>query len=121
MIPLVMTLKGQVSGAIDDATGVFSFEGIPFAAPPVGDLRWKTPQPVQPWSGVREAGRFGPRAMQLPIFGDMNSARWDERRLPLRMFDALILPPAGCWRWSISTAAVCRGDGSSCVMMAEMA
>src|SRR5207237_1444616 len=43
----------------------------PFAAPPVGDLRWKAPQPVQPWKGVRRADRFGPRPMQLPLFGDM--------------------------------------------------
>ncbi|MCB0116141.1 MAG: carboxylesterase family protein, partial [Caldilineaceae bacterium] len=49
-----------------------SFKGIPFAAPPIGDLRWRAPQPVTPWDGVREAVRFGPRAMQLPVFGDMN-------------------------------------------------
>ena len=72
MKPLVTTATGKVSGAIDEATGVYSFKGIPFAAAPVGDLRWRAPQPVQPWSGVREAVRFGPRAMQLPIFGDMN-------------------------------------------------
>jgi len=63
---------GELVGTRNAATGVTSFKGIPFAAPPVGDLRWKAPQPVQPWSGVRAALRFGPRAMQLPIFGDMN-------------------------------------------------
>lgn len=63
---------GKVSGVFDDATGVHSFKGMPFAAPPVGDLRWRAPQPVEPWSGVREAVRFGPRAMQQPLFGDMN-------------------------------------------------
>jgi len=68
----VMTASGKVVSVIDEPTGVYSFKGIPFAAPPVGDLRWKAPQPVQPWSGVREAVRFGPRAMQLPVFGDMN-------------------------------------------------
>jgi para-nitrobenzyl esterase len=68
----VMTPNGQISGSIDAATGVHSFKGIPFAAAPVGDLRWKAPQPVQPWSGVRKADHFGPRAMQLSIFGDMN-------------------------------------------------
>ena len=68
----VITSKGKVLGAVDDRTGVNSFKGLPFAAPPVGDLRWKVPQPVQAWSGVREAVRFGPRAMQLPLFGDMN-------------------------------------------------
>jgi len=72
MISPVMTSKGKLLGALDEATGVYSFKGIPFAAPPVGELRWKAPQPMQPWSGVREATRFGPRAMQLPVFGDMN-------------------------------------------------
>ncbi len=68
----VMTRTGKVVGTIDDATGVHSFKGIPFATQPVGNLRWKAPQPAQPWSGVREAVRFGSRAMQLPVFGDMN-------------------------------------------------
>ena len=70
--PVVTISHGELVGAFDAATGVYSFKGIPFAAPPVGELRWQAPQPVQPWSGVREAIRFGPRAMQLPVFGDMN-------------------------------------------------
>ena len=41
------------------------FKGIPFAKPPVGDLRWKKPQPVEPWEGVRECYNFGPAAYQL--------------------------------------------------------
>jgi len=53
-------------------TGIRVFKGIPFAAPPVGDLRWRPPQPPGNWSGVRKADKFGPRAMQRPIFGDMN-------------------------------------------------
>ncbi len=44
--------------------GVRSFKGIPFGQPPVGDLRWKDPQPVKNWSGVRNADQFGPRCMQ---------------------------------------------------------
>ena len=63
---------GKLSGVLNDSSGVCSFKGIPFAAPPLGDLRWKTPQPVQPWVGNYEADKFGPRAMQLPVFGDMN-------------------------------------------------
>ena len=47
------------------------FLGIPFAQAPVGELRWKAPQPVQPWEGVREAKAFGNDPMQLDIFGDM--------------------------------------------------
>jgi para-nitrobenzyl esterase len=47
------------------------FRGIPFAAPPVGDLRWKPPQPVEDWTGPRKAGEFGPRCVQPSIFADM--------------------------------------------------
>ena len=55
---------GQIAGV--EVAGVHVFKGIPFAAPPVGDLRWKPPQPVVPWTGVRKADAFGPRCMQLP-------------------------------------------------------
>jgi para-nitrobenzyl esterase len=54
-----------------EASGVISFKGVPFAAPPVGPLRWKAPQPVANWRGVRKADTFGPRPMQLALFGDM--------------------------------------------------
>ncbi len=54
-----------------DESGVRAFKGIPFAAPPVGVLRWREPQPVTNWTGVRKADKFGPRAMQLPVFSDM--------------------------------------------------
>ena len=57
---------GAVSGAA--LNGVSVFKGIPFAAPPVGALRWKAPQPVQPWSGVKQADRFGPNCMQDASF-----------------------------------------------------
>lgn len=62
---------GVLRGTRDAATGVWSFKGIPFAAPPVGDLRWREPQPVKAWAGVRPALKFGPQAMQRRIFGDM--------------------------------------------------
>lgn len=65
------TRNGQLEGVLDKNTGVRSFKGIPFAAPPVGDLRWKEPQPVKNWTGVRKADKFGPRAMQRALFGDM--------------------------------------------------
>jgi hypothetical protein len=47
------------------------FEGVPFAAPPVGALRWQAPQPAAPWTGVRKADQFGARCYQGNIFGDM--------------------------------------------------
>ena len=67
----VKTAQGVVEGTTGP-DGVRAFKGIPFAAPPVGNLRWQPPQPMKPWDGVRPADRFGPRAMQRPIFGDMN-------------------------------------------------
>ena len=61
---------GMVQGT-EEAGGVRRFAGLPFAAPPVGALRWREPRAAAPWKGVRDATRFGPRCMQLPIFGDM--------------------------------------------------
>jgi para-nitrobenzyl esterase len=68
----VKVASGTLEGAGSLSTGVREFKGIPFADPPVGPLRWREPQPVKPWTGVRAAAKFGPRCMQLPIFGDMN-------------------------------------------------
>lgn len=60
----IQTEAGLVSGI---ATGdIHVFKGIPFAAPPVGDLRWKAPQPVQPWSGVKKCDVFSASPMQAP-------------------------------------------------------
>ncbi|GAB2786069.1 carboxylesterase family protein [Rhabdobacter roseus] len=55
---------GLISGSLNQAGDILSYKGIPFAAPPVGDLRWRAPQPVVPWSGVRRCDRFGPSPMQ---------------------------------------------------------
>jgi len=62
---------GRVSGlTVGDARDVRVFKGIPFAAPPVGDLRWKPPQPVKPWDGVRACTEFGPWCPQpTPLLG----------------------------------------------------
>src|SRR4051794_20785123 len=68
--PRVKTANGVVEGSII-SSGTHVFRGIPFAAPPVGELRWKAPQPVQNWEGVREAAEFGASCMQRPVFGDM--------------------------------------------------
>ena len=55
---------GAVSGVAED--GIAIFKGIPFAAPPMGDLRWKAPAPVTPWSGVKKADAFANACMQAP-------------------------------------------------------
>lgn len=56
--------SGYISGYGDTESGVISFKGIPFAAPPVGDLRWKAPQPVEAWEGTRKCLAFGPSPVQ---------------------------------------------------------
>ena len=65
----VKTQYGVLEGFEED--GVKKFLGVPFAQAPVGELRWKAPQPVQAWEGVREAKQFGDDPMQLDVFGDM--------------------------------------------------
>ena len=67
----VQVATGRLAGATL-ASGIHAFKGVPYAAPPVGPRRWQAPQPAQPWQNVRPATQFGPRAMQLPLFGDMN-------------------------------------------------
>jgi para-nitrobenzyl esterase len=67
----VKTDSGVVEGTTDSDAKIRVFKGIPFAAPPVGDLRWKAPAPVKPWKDVRKANEFGARCMQGPIFSDM--------------------------------------------------
>ena len=67
----ITTANGTIEGEFDIKTNIQSFKGIPFAQPPVGDLRWKAPQPVTNWNGVKQTKKFGPRAIQSNVFGDM--------------------------------------------------
>ena len=66
----VKTTAGPIEGA-GAVDGVRSFKGIPFAAPPVGALRWRAPQPVQKWKEPRQATAFGNQCMQRRMFADM--------------------------------------------------
>jgi len=59
---------GRLKGVA--ANGVVSFKGIPYAAPPVGELRWRPPQAPAPWQGIRFAAEYGPDCMQNPFPGD---------------------------------------------------
>lgn len=68
--PQVATRYGVVAGKTDAATHVSSFKGIPFASPPVGNLRWRAPQPPMAWKGVRDGSQFGASCMQR-IHGDV--------------------------------------------------
>lgn len=67
--PVAMTAAGAVEGV--QLRGVDVYKGVPFAAPPVGDLRWRAPQPVAPWDSVRPAHEYGPSPMQYNIYGDI--------------------------------------------------
>lgn len=64
---IATTGLGALAGARQD--GVLRFLGIPYAAPPLGPLRWRAPQPVPPWTGIRDARRFGPACPQPPAAG----------------------------------------------------
>ena len=66
--PTARTASGVVAGVAAD--GVASWKGVPYAAPPVGDLRWREPQPVAAWAGVREATAYAHDCMQEPFPSD---------------------------------------------------
>ena len=70
--PRVTIHAGTLEGSLDSATGVMVFRGIPYAAPPLGDLRWRTPRPPAPWRGVRRADRLGRNCMQTQVYGDID-------------------------------------------------
>lgn len=66
----VRTVNGTVEGMLEK-NGVHSFKGVPYAAPPVGDLRWKEPQPLKNWKGVLKTDHFAAQGMQPFIYTDM--------------------------------------------------
>lgn len=90
--------SGLVSGTVGGNGRVHIYRGIPYAAPPVGDLRWKPPQPAAPWTGVRQCTRFGPVSVQLfpalPVRGSEDClylnvytpAKMASDRLPVMVF-----------------------------------
>ena len=57
--PVLTVEGGQIIGVEAEIPGVFAYKGIPYAAAPIGDLRWKEPQPVVAWEGVRVCDKFG--------------------------------------------------------------
>jgi para-nitrobenzyl esterase len=93
----VSTTLGTLRGSRQD--GIARFAGIPFAAPPVGELRFRAPAPPEPWDGVRSAERFGPVAPQNPsmmeaLFGG-ESESWSEDCLYLNVWTPEPRPGAG--------------------------
>ena len=71
----VKTSGGLVKGTTSTDGRIRIFKGIPFAVPPVGELRWKDPRPASPWQGVRDAAEFGAHCVQGQIFGDISFPR----------------------------------------------
>ena len=97
--PIVVRAEGgQLQGMVAD--GVESFKGIPFAAPPVGDLRWRPPQPPARWTGVRQAAEFGADCMQ-GRFGPPPSAAAGAPAAPVPSEDCLFL---NVWRPAAAAA-----------------
>jgi para-nitrobenzyl esterase len=82
----VKTTAGLVQGASIGQGGIRVFKGIPYAAPPVGDLRWQAPRPAVPWQGVRDATVFGPACMQGKVFGDISFSDLSEDCLSLNVW-----------------------------------
>jgi para-nitrobenzyl esterase len=64
---VVNTVYGRLEGLFQN--GIYAFRGVPYAAPPVGRLRWQPPQPLQPWTGIRTALEYGPISIQdtMPV------------------------------------------------------
>jgi para-nitrobenzyl esterase len=74
--PVVTTRQGQLEGLIEN--GVYIFRGVPYAAPPVGELRWKAPRPAKSWKGIRAARQYAPAAPQnSPMPGEGGSQSED--------------------------------------------
>ncbi len=67
--------SGILEGTVGTDPSVRVFKGVPFAAPPVAELRWKEPQPVAEWTGVRKADEWGTRCMQGNMFGGPINSR----------------------------------------------
>jgi len=68
--PVVQLAQGKAAGNLLDQGRVKSFLGLPYAAPPVGDLRWRAPRPALGWQGLRNASHYGHRCSQWPIWKD---------------------------------------------------
>ncbi|MHA7685772.1 carboxylesterase/lipase family protein [Cupriavidus sp. PET2-C1] len=71
----VLTEAGRISGTGDD---VHTYRGIPYAAPPTGELRWRPPAPVAPWSGIRDGGTIGPDCPQPSEYPELRGSGMSE-------------------------------------------
>jgi carboxylesterase type B len=96
MSTVVKTRQGEVRGS--EASGVNTFKGIPYAAPPFGANRLRPPQPVEPWSGVRDALTYGPKTPQPPY----------PPQVALLLPPELTIPGEDCWVLPFGQHECCR-------------
>src|SRR5664279_1724434 len=82
--PVVSVTGGRIQGRLLPAPGGAVFQGIPFAAAPVGDLRWREPSPVKAWKGIRDASAYGAPCAQV-------AAGWNEKAAALGSEDCLFV------------------------------
>jgi para-nitrobenzyl esterase len=92
-LPKVTVESGELEGTYFGSGNEVAFLGVPYAAPPVDELRWKPPQPVSRWTGIRQANQFGPAAPQLPA-GWLPQVAWKEDCLYLNIWTAQFSPGA---------------------------
>jgi para-nitrobenzyl esterase len=112
-VSIVAAPCGEIRGI--NTSGVHAFLGIPFAAPPVGDLRWRAPQPVEPWTGVLDATAPGPVAIQTIDLRPVDArAKQSEDCLYLNIWtttvDPTALQPVMVW---IHGGGFINGSGSA--------
>lgn len=75
--PVLSIEGGQIQGVVlEDVPGVYVYRGIPYAAPPIGENRWKAPQPVVPWEGVRVCDQFGHPPFQAAHYPGGYTTEW---------------------------------------------
>ena len=87
----VVVDSGRVLGTPCDSKNVTVFKGIPYAAPPIGELRWRTPQPVKPWSGVRVCNHFSPICPQDKVSDGVYKKEFYSEEMPEASEDCLYL------------------------------
>src|SRR5262245_37416914 len=118
--------NGQVSGVAGAFPDVRVFKGVPFAAPPVGDLRWRPPQPAKSWDGVRAADKFSANCMQRaagggafpPYGGDRSATTMSEDCLYLNVYttaaSGTAKQPVMVWihggAWTSGAGAIYQGE-----------
>ena len=118
--------QGLVSGVAGASAGVRVFKGIPFAAAPVGELRWREPQPAVPWAGVRAADKASANCMQRaanggafpPYGGDRSATTMSEDCLYLNVYTAAVSAaarqPVMVWihggAWTSGAGAIYQGE-----------